>query len=99
VRALQLVPQASGGDDGHSSAFDRLDPCLVSIEQPSAMIVFGPPDPVTSMDRQAFLLEERKAIVLRTRTDPARPKGSCLALAIDEEHLARLLVDPVDLVF
>src|SRR3546814_20619794 len=51
------------------------------------------------MDRQPLLLEERKAIVLRTGTDPARPKGSCLTLAIDEEHLARLLVDPVDLVF
>src|SRR3546814_11138296 len=63
------------------------------------MIVFGPPYPVTCMDRQPLLLEERNAIVLRTGTDPARPKGSCLTLSIDEEHLARLLVDPVDLVF
>src|SRR3546814_15102033 len=47
IGALQLVAQASGGDHSHSSAFDRLDLCLISIEQSSAMIVFGPPDPVT----------------------------------------------------
>src|SRR3546814_6474970 len=93
IGALQLVAQASGGDHSHSSAFDRLDLCLISIEQSSAMIVFGPPDPVTGMDRQPLLLEERKAIVLRTGTDPARPKGSCLTLAIDErseEHTSEL---------
>src|SRR3546814_19422751 len=52
IGALQLVAQASGGDHSHSSAFDRLYLCLIRIEQSSAMIVFGPPDPVTGMDRQ-----------------------------------------------
>src|SRR3546814_17030592 len=99
IGALQLVAQASGGDHSHSSAFDRLDLCLISIEQSSAMIVFGPPDPVTGMDRQPLLLAERKAIVLRTWTDPARPKGSCLTLAVLEENPAPLLVVPVHRVF
>src|SRR3546814_10964409 len=31
IGALQLVAQASGGDHSHSSAFDRLDLCLISI--------------------------------------------------------------------
>src|SRR3546814_2727846 len=69
------------------------------MKQSSARIGVGPPDPVTGIDRQPLLLEGRKSIVRRTGTDPARPMGSCLTLAIDEEHLARLLVDPVDLVF
>src|SRR3546814_1111450 len=48
IGALQLVAQASGGDHSHSSAFDRLDLCLISIEQSSAMIVFGRSEEHTS---------------------------------------------------
>src|SRR3546814_13905771 len=99
IGALQLVAQASGGDHSHSSAFDRLDLCLISIEQSSAMIVFGPPAPVTGMYRQPLHLEERQAIVLRPATDPARPQGSCITLAIDEAHIRRPPVDSVDLEF
>src|SRR3546814_16249913 len=59
IGALQLVAQASGGDHSHSSAFDRSDLCLISIEQSSALIDFGPPDTVTGMERQPSSEERR----------------------------------------